>query len=219
MTTDRSAFLRAIVAAPDDDLPRLQFADFLEDTARPAEPEYAEFIRVQCSIACRLPENGGRGDAWKLDALRRRERRLLVDLWPSLRSTLPEPYCRIAGYEHWAPHRGFISRASLTWEEWLASSQAILDNCPIARARDGLVRLTTWPVFQSRINPEGLQQWRRPNQARWRTSGDFGIGGGDDDQEACEAALTDEAPGVRFELPSMGMSRSAAPFSWLAAPS
>jgi uncharacterized protein (TIGR02996 family) len=43
MSTDRAAFMAAIIAAPDDDLPRLVFADWLDERAKP---------RVTCS-ACR----------------------------------------------------------------------------------------------------------------------------------------------------------------------
>lgn len=50
MTNDE-AFLRAIVARPDDDIPRLIFADWLDDHG---EAERAEFIRVQCALA-KLP--------------------------------------------------------------------------------------------------------------------------------------------------------------------
>ncbi len=48
MRTDRDAFMAAILAAPDDDLPRLVFADWLDEHG---EPERAEFIRVQCELA------------------------------------------------------------------------------------------------------------------------------------------------------------------------
>jgi uncharacterized protein (TIGR02996 family) len=44
----RRAFLEAICAAPEDDTPRLVFADWLDDNG---EPERAEFIRVQCALA------------------------------------------------------------------------------------------------------------------------------------------------------------------------
>ena len=40
-------FLRAICEAPDDDAPRLVFADFLDETG---EPERAEFIRLQVHL-------------------------------------------------------------------------------------------------------------------------------------------------------------------------
>ena len=46
--SDRDAFVAAIVAAPDDDLPRLVFADWLDEHG---EPERAEFIRLQCDAA------------------------------------------------------------------------------------------------------------------------------------------------------------------------
>jgi uncharacterized protein (TIGR02996 family) len=44
---EREPFLKAIFAAPDDDLPRLVFADFLEETG---DPVWAELIRVQCEL-------------------------------------------------------------------------------------------------------------------------------------------------------------------------
>lgn len=50
---DREPFLKAIFAAPDDDLPRLVFADYLEEHG---DPDWAELIRVQCEYARRLPD-------------------------------------------------------------------------------------------------------------------------------------------------------------------
>lgn len=41
-------FLRSIADAPADDFPRLLFAQWLEE--KDGEPEYAEFIRVQCEL-------------------------------------------------------------------------------------------------------------------------------------------------------------------------
>jgi uncharacterized protein (TIGR02996 family) len=46
--TDRAAFVAAIEADPDSDLPRLAWADWLDDHG---EPERAELIRVQCELA------------------------------------------------------------------------------------------------------------------------------------------------------------------------
>jgi uncharacterized protein (TIGR02996 family) len=45
------AFLDAIRESPDDDTPRLVYADWLDDHDEPAR---ATFIRVQCELA-RLP--------------------------------------------------------------------------------------------------------------------------------------------------------------------
>jgi uncharacterized protein (TIGR02996 family) len=46
------AFLQDIIAHPDDDAPRLIFADWIEENG---DPERAEFIRLQCQLA-RLDE-------------------------------------------------------------------------------------------------------------------------------------------------------------------
>lgn len=55
----RAAFMADIRAAPDDDSPRLIYADWLHDHG---DPERAEFIRVQCELA-RLPADDPRRDA------------------------------------------------------------------------------------------------------------------------------------------------------------
>src|SRR4051812_35135411 len=44
----REHFVRAVASAPDDDLPRLVFADWLEESG---DPEWAAFIRVACAYA------------------------------------------------------------------------------------------------------------------------------------------------------------------------
>jgi uncharacterized protein (TIGR02996 family) len=52
MIREEEAFLQAVIENPEDDAPRLIFADWLEEHG---QPERAEFIRVQCELA-RLPE-------------------------------------------------------------------------------------------------------------------------------------------------------------------
>jgi uncharacterized protein (TIGR02996 family) len=49
--SDRDALFQAVLHAPDDDAPRLVFADWLDENG---EADRAEFIRVQCRLA-RLP--------------------------------------------------------------------------------------------------------------------------------------------------------------------
>ena len=46
--SDRDSFLAAIVGRPDDDLPRLIYADYLDERG---ESPRAEFIRLQCAAA------------------------------------------------------------------------------------------------------------------------------------------------------------------------
>jgi uncharacterized protein (TIGR02996 family) len=62
-------FLQAIRAAPDDDGPRLVYADWLDEHGDPAR---AEFIRVQCEVA-RAKPGRPRG------ALRKRQEELLAE--------------------------------------------------------------------------------------------------------------------------------------------
>lgn len=60
MTTE-DALLAAINAAPDDDLPRLVFADWLDERNGPGDAERSEFIRVQIELAKwpgPIPANG-----------------------------------------------------------------------------------------------------------------------------------------------------------------
>src|SRR5689334_22533376 len=68
MTHDE-AFLKDICTNPDDDAPRLIYADWLDEHG---QPERAEFIRTQCELA-RLAENDERRSA-----LAARELELLV---------------------------------------------------------------------------------------------------------------------------------------------
>src|SRR3954453_18261421 len=52
------AFLRGIGGEPDDDTPRLVYADWLDEHG---EADRAEFIRVQCELARWVPDLGRRG--------------------------------------------------------------------------------------------------------------------------------------------------------------
>jgi uncharacterized protein (TIGR02996 family) len=54
--TGGDAFLQAIIENPDDDTPRLVYADWLEEHGH---PDRAAFLRVQCHLA-RLPEGNPR---------------------------------------------------------------------------------------------------------------------------------------------------------------
>src|SRR5262245_15431683 len=66
MTYD-SAFLAAIQEAPDDDAPRLVYADWLEEQG---DADRAEFVRLQCALARLDEDDEGR------PALEARERAL-----------------------------------------------------------------------------------------------------------------------------------------------
>jgi uncharacterized protein (TIGR02996 family) len=52
--SDEQALYRAIVAAPEDDTPRLVYADWLDEHDRPEE---AEFIRLGCALEAQRPDH------------------------------------------------------------------------------------------------------------------------------------------------------------------
>ena len=92
--SDGYALLRAIEAAPDEDTPRLAYADWLDEHAvSDADRSWAEFIRVQCELGREI------GGARRL-ALLRREDELRSAWWwvwaaqlfePQFRRGFPEP--------------------------------------------------------------------------------------------------------------------------------
>jgi uncharacterized protein (TIGR02996 family) len=61
LMAEHPGFLQAILAAPDDDAPRLVYADWLEEHG---QPEQAEFIRMECEQAVISPEPGSAPNRW-----------------------------------------------------------------------------------------------------------------------------------------------------------
>src|SRR5262245_33263181 len=95
--SDRHALLRAIAQAPDDDVVRLVFADWLDDHG---EADRAAFIRLQCQAIHRpdwCPER-----AWMLWQADR-----LLERHPEWRSDLP----RLEGITWGRFERGFVAEA------------------------------------------------------------------------------------------------------------
>src|SRR5262245_32494521 len=113
------AFLQAIAESPDDDTPRLVFADWLDDHGDPAR---AEFIRVQIELASQP------GDDTRRRALQDREEDLL-------RAHEDEWRARLAPVPHstWGPFtRGFVERVEIyTQEDFLAHAAALFASAPL----------------------------------------------------------------------------------------
>ena len=95
---DREAFLRGIFADPDSDLPRLVFADWLDERG---EAAWAELIRVQCEVE-RM--RGGQLLDGSTSPFRKREFELFFDLWPEFADRLEAPF----------PYRGFLPATGIT---------------------------------------------------------------------------------------------------------
>ena len=223
------ALLAAVLAAPDDDTPRLVYADWLTEQG---DGERAEFVRVQCELARTLagggpgcncagvrdPNHVCRQTVWidRAEELRRRER----ELWPAalfsildvLRPAVPD-FAAVVYKEDERPsftprkpelyvRRGFIESATCSAADWLSHADAILCEHPV---RD--VTLTTIPLLEGNDDDVGLlgdQTGRRFAWADARKEADrLGL------------ALTDSGVlplcvcslrwrGVRFVLPTGG---------------
>src|SRR5215208_5695078 len=80
--SDEDALLAAIAAHPEEDTPRLVYADWLDENG---QPERAEFVRVQCELA-RLGEHD---DSPRKAELRQREKKLWTRHRRAWRADLP----------------------------------------------------------------------------------------------------------------------------------
>jgi uncharacterized protein (TIGR02996 family) len=118
--TDERAFFDRIRDAPDDDAPRLIYADWLDEHD---QPDRAEFIRLQCALD-RLPDDDPRRPE-----LRERERLLSEaneDRWTaSLRPLVSA----------WEFRRGVVDRVSVDAHQFLDAGTAIFDLAPVRKVR------------------------------------------------------------------------------------
>jgi uncharacterized protein (TIGR02996 family) len=115
----REAFLEAIRDDPDDDAPRLIYADWLEDHAGPAGRARAAFIRAQVRLAALPPDHPAR---------------------PGLEDEAGD---LLAGHEEewvapfrrrvfaWEFRRGFVERVTLPAESFLEHAAALLAAGPV----------------------------------------------------------------------------------------
>ena len=95
---ERAELLRTVIESPDDDAPRLVFADWVEEHG---EPERAEFIRLQCRLET-LDD-----DAEEIEQMRERERELLDEFaWAWAEEFGTE-------LRQWSYRRGLIERVEV----------------------------------------------------------------------------------------------------------
>lgn len=124
------AFLSDIGSRPDEDAPRLIYADWLEEYG--AQPDRAEFIRVQIELARRADEQ-----AVDVESFRQRERELLRAAGLTW-NTFP-------GYvRRWRFHRGFVHHIEVEGNDWIAHADDLLRRHPIRE-----VELRSLPTLES----------------------------------------------------------------------
>jgi uncharacterized protein (TIGR02996 family) len=129
---DHAAFLAAIVASPDDDLPRLVYADFLDESGDPAAAARAEFIRVQCELDRCSADDDQRA------ALQKRERALLrkhADEWTAdLRASgILAERDAVERSPVWTFRRGFVAAVVLEAQRFASVSETLFRVAPTVR--------------------------------------------------------------------------------------
>jgi uncharacterized protein (TIGR02996 family) len=119
VTADETALLSAILAAPDDDVPRLVYADYLEDRG---DGPRAAFVRLQCEHARRLANSEPVTDDL-IDTIRRlRPLVAIADDW------------LVPAGGHMTFHRGFVQAVRAAGPQAAAVALALLRCAPLREA-------------------------------------------------------------------------------------
>ncbi len=140
---DRQALQRAVAAAPDDDLPRLVFADWLEEHG---EPEHAAFVRAQVELAGTPP--------WEPFAVRCRHRDPDLVTGGPWWSALP----RVDGYGlEWHPE--FAFRRGFAWGLIVRDMATFFAQAPRLFAEA--------PIGQLHLRTATLDDWKRFAAQPW----------------------------------------------------
>lgn len=124
--TQHLPFLRAIAQAPHDDLPRLVYADVLEETGDPVHEARAHLIRGQIALTHLVLGTPEHDEANKIVE---RLKELFHDSW---QWDLPE-FLRNQRPMHWV--RGFIESVEATLPELVQFGAELFDTCPILDLR------------------------------------------------------------------------------------
>jgi uncharacterized protein (TIGR02996 family) len=157
----QAGFLQAICDNPDDDTPRLVFADWLDEHGGPGHAARAELIRVQIELARLLLDHHRR------PALAARERALLVAHQAGWRRELPS----LSGIIWGGLERGFVAAVWASLPALREHQAAVLAAAPVERlwlgssvgsaarelaALECLPRVTSLDLHDSVIGPHGL---------------------------------------------------------------
>jgi uncharacterized protein (TIGR02996 family) len=124
MMCDEDAFLRAIIERPDDDLPRLVYADYLDERDDPR----GEFIRVECELARIAPDDPRRAALYRRDL---ELIRMYKDRWAGLLPKLT-PH---RGVSYWDFRRGLIEVLTIDAPVLVGAAAADVARMPILSLR------------------------------------------------------------------------------------
>lgn len=154
MTSDRQALLAAVLAAPEDDAPRIVYADFIEENGDEVDAAHAELIRVQVGIARLNLELHSDEDCWDARCPGCRERRAFEDRQASVLRNHPveRDMVRAFGVElkrgvshgyggfganvgavRWEWARGFVETVLCPCDTWMRYGPAVVRAAPVTR--------------------------------------------------------------------------------------
>jgi len=113
--SDQQAFMNSIIDDPDDDLPRLIYADWLEEQGNPR----GEFIRLQCAMA-ELPwyDPGQKALEFRANQLRKKHQREWVEELDLVNRNIDF-------------QRGFIDNIVLTAKNFITQGEAYYRRTPV----------------------------------------------------------------------------------------
>lgn len=114
-----SVFLDEIIAHPEEDLPRLVYADWLDEQGDPR----GEFIRIQCLLA-KLPFDDDR--RWALQTRETLLKRQYGKGWAN-------PIRHLV--KDWQFHRGFVEGITIRAVDFLEHAATLFQSAPICRVR------------------------------------------------------------------------------------
>lgn len=145
--SDRSALMAAVLAAPDDDVPRLVYADYLDDTGDPVDAARAEFIRLEVE-ADRFPT--GAAERQELDARAAVLFRKHIAEW---NRDLPGWLGKDARVFY---RRGFPHELEAEYERFASSAFELFEAAPIRAVQLTAARLRSEFEWSSVRRPECL---------------------------------------------------------------
>jgi uncharacterized protein (TIGR02996 family) len=150
-------FLEDVQEHPQDDAPRLRFAEWLDEHG---DHPLAEFIRVQCRLA-RLPVNH-----LGFLELEQREQQLLAEHEREWVGDLADMA------DWWTFRRGFVEEVSTTVDKFLANACPLFHRAPIhevhlIEARDRIESLAASPFLQRISHLDLSNNLVRDQGAKW----------------------------------------------------
>lgn len=130
--THEEAFIADILDHPDDDAPRLIFADWLEEEG--GDPDRAEFVRALLAVASPATQDKRPHYRRARELLKRHAVRWYT---PLARLVLPEPYepwlTRLAEAEVQYFPRGFLDQLTIDTPKFVANHDPLLRLAPVVR--------------------------------------------------------------------------------------